>query len=70
LSGKLYRVTVLVRVTDEAAALAEARRSSPDRNEVGDVEEAVVALVAPSTSPPGCEILSVCSGEAEDGAAA
>jgi hypothetical protein len=70
MEGALYRVTVLVRVTDEAAAVAEARRRSPDRDEVGDVDEALAALVAPAESPPGCEILGVCSEEAEETRAA
>jgi hypothetical protein len=50
---RVYTVTLLVRVKDEEALLAQAREEGED--EIKDVEDALASLLMPE-DPAGCEV--------------
>jgi len=56
---KVYTVTLLVRVKDEAALLAQARAED---DEVEDIEDALAALLMPE-DPAGCEVYEIWTDE-------
>jgi hypothetical protein len=56
---KLYTVTLLVRVKDEGALLAQAQAED---DEVEDVQDALASLLMPE-DPAGCEVYEIWTDE-------